>query len=143
MDTELIDAVMVPVLAAVGAMGHKVLTTVEDETADEAVRLGWRLLARLRRGRDGTGRPQLEAAAADATADLAEEDFRSALRGQVKKALAGTDGVDDPELAADLTGILAADGVSVTAIGVGAVAVNRNDGIISTGGGATITQHRR
>lgn len=112
MDTELVDAVMVSVLAAVGAVGHKALTTVE-------------------------------AAAADATADPAEEDFRRALRGQVKKALAGADGVDDPELAADLTGILAAAGVSVSAIGVGAVAVSRNEGIISTGDGAVIIQHRR
>lgn len=143
MDAELIDAVMVPVLAGLGAVGHKVLTTVEDEAADEAVQASRRLLARLRRGRDGTGRPQLEAAAADVATDPADEDFRGALRGQVRKALAGTDGLDDPDLAADLTGILDAAGISVTASGTSAVAVGHNDGIISTGDSATITQHRR
>lgn len=33
--------------------------------------------------------------------------------------------------------------MTVTAAGPGAVAVGRNDGIISTGNGAAITQHRR
>src|SRR4051812_44843964 len=112
---------MVPALAALGVIGHKVLTTVEDEAADEAVRLGHRLLTRLRRGRDGTERLQLEAAVTDVAAAPADEDFRGALRGQVKKALAGTDGAEDPDLAADLTGILAEAGVTVTATGPGAV----------------------
>lgn len=143
MDAGLLDAVMAPVLTALGAIGHKVLTEAEDEAADQTVRLGRRLLARLRHGgKDGTGRPQLEAAAADVAADPNDPDFQAALRGQFKKALSGTDGVDDPELVADLSGLLAAAGVTVTATGTRAVAVGHNDGIISTGDGATITQNR-
>lgn len=73
----------------------------------------------------------------------ADEDFRAGLRGQVKKALSGADGVYDPGLAADLTRILADAGMTVSATATRAVAVGHNDGIISTGDDATITQHRR
>ena len=146
MDAGLIDAVMAPVVTALGTIGGKALTVVEDEAADETVRLGRRLLGRLRRGAEdggGGGRPQLEAAAADVAADPQDPDFQAALRGQVKKALGGIDGVEDPDLAADLAGLLAAAGVAVTASGERAVAVARNEGVIATGDNATITQHRR
>jgi hypothetical protein len=138
MDAGLLEAVMGPIWAALGVVGHKALSKVEDQAADETVRLGRRLLDRLRH-RGGSGdaaRPQLEAAAADVAADPQDEDFRSALRGQVKKALSGTDGLKDEGLAADLKELLEAAGVRVSAEGAGAVAVGHNEGIISTGSNA-------
>lgn len=54
-------------------------------------------------------------------------------------ALAGKDGVDDPTLAADLTQLLEAAGVRVSASGAGSVAVGHNEGIVSTGDQATNT----
>ena len=101
---------MAPIWAALGAVGHKALTDVEDEAADETVKLGRRLLARLLRrgGSKEPARPQLEAAAADVATAPRDEDFRVALRAQVRKALTGADGVDDPNLALDLKSLLAA-----------------------------------
>lgn len=144
MDAGLLEAVMGPIWAALGAIGHKALSEVEDEAADETVRVGRRLLGRLRR-RGGSGdpaRPQLEAAAADLASAPADEDFRSALRGQVKKALSGTDGLADETLATDLKQILQDAGVRVSAEGAGSVAVGRNEGIISTGDKARNTINR-
>ena len=100
MDAGLLEAVMGPIRAALGAVGHKALSEVEDE------------------------------------------DFRSALRGQVNKALSGADGLEDPGLGADLKELLDAAGVRVSAEGAGSVAVGRNEGIISTGGNARNTVHR-
>lgn len=48
----------------------------------------------------------------------------------------------DPGLAADLTALLEAGGVRVSASGVGAVAVGHNEGIVSTGDRARNTIHR-
>lgn len=140
MGAGLFDAVMAPVLAAFGAVGNKVLTSVEDETANQTVRLGWQLLARLRRSAtDGAARPQLEAAAAAAAANPADRGFEGALRGQVKKALAGDDGVDDPDLAADLAGILAASGVTVAASDTRVAAAGGHDSTTSSAGdGSTV-----
>lgn len=144
MGVELLDAVMGPIVAALRAVGRKALSDAEDQSASGLVGAGRKLLARLRRS-DGSGqpaRPQLEAAAADLAADPQDGDFRAALRGQVKKALAGTDGVDDPSLAEDLTRLLEATGIHVSAQGAGSVAVAENKGIISTGENATNTIHR-
>ena len=150
MDASLLDAVMGPIWAALGAVGHKALSEAEDETASGVVGLGRRLLARLRRRGDSTGstnaaetaRPQLEAAVADVTSDPDDQDFRAALRGQVKKALSGTDGVEDRSLIGDLEGLLEAAGVHVSAEGAGSVAVGHNEGIISTGSNARNTIRR-
>lgn len=38
MDAELLDAVMGAIWTALGAVGHKVLSDVEDQAADESVR---------------------------------------------------------------------------------------------------------
>ncbi len=142
-DAGLLDAVMGPIWAALGAVGHKALSQAEDQAADETVRLGRRLLARLgHRGAGEPARPQLEAAAAVAAADPEDEDFRSALRGQVKMALTGKDGVEDPTLVANLTQLLEAAGVRMTAGGAGSVVVSHNEGIISTGDGARNTIRR-
>jgi hypothetical protein len=144
MDAGLLDAVMASIWAALGAVGHKVLTDVEDQAADESVKLGRRLLARLLRrgGSTDPARPQLEAAVCVAAEDPADEDYRSALRGQVKMALTGKDGVDDPTLAADLARLLEAAGVQVSASGARSVVVGHNEGIISTGDQASNTIHR-
>jgi hypothetical protein len=144
MDASLLDAVMGPIWAALGAVGHKALSEAEDETASGIVGLGRRLLARLRRRGDSTdtARPQLEAAVADVTSDPDDQDFRAALRGQVKKALTGTDGVEDQSLVADLESFLEAAGVRISAEGAGSVAVGHNEGIISTGHNARNTIRR-
>ena len=140
MDAGLVDAVMTQLTLALGVVGQKVLSSAEDEAADETVRLGQRLLARLRRSAsDDPARPQLESAAADVAANPDDEDFRAALRGQLKKALSGADGMNDPALAEDLLGLLRDAGVSVAATGQGSVAVGRNEGIVSTGDHATNT----
>ena len=145
MDAGLLEAVMGPIWAALGAIGHKALTDAEDEAATGLVALGRRLLTRLRRNPAAAegARPQLEAAAANVAADPSDQDFRAGLRGEVKKALAGTDGAPDPTLAADLTGLLKAAGVHVTAVGERSVAVAHNAGIISTGDHAQNTINGR
>lgn len=128
MDPSVIDAVVSAVGAAAGAYGQAVLTAVEDEAASGTVSLGQRLLSLLRQ-RAGN-RLQVEAAVLDAAAHPGDPDFRAGLRAQVRKALE-----DDPGLAAGLVALLAAGGVTVAA-GDRTVAVQRNDGIISTGDGA-------
>jgi hypothetical protein len=145
MDPGLLDAVMGPIWAALGAIGHKALSDVEDTTADETVRLGQRLLARLlRRGRSQDPvRPALEAAAQEVAADPQQDDFRGALRGQVRKALAGADAVADLDLAADLEGILKAAGkMIIVAQGTNAVAMDNNQGNVSFGDHTTNTVNR-
>jgi hypothetical protein len=128
LDPSVVDAVVSAVGAAVGAYGQAVLTAAEDEAASGTVRLGQRLLAVLRH-RAGN-RVQVEAAVLDAAAHPEDQDFRAALRAQVRKALGA-----DPGLAAEMTALLTAGGVTV-ATGDRAVAVARNDGIISTGDGS-------
>lgn len=144
MDAGLLDAVMASIWAALGAVGHKALTDAEDEAANESVKLGRRLLARLLRrgGSKDPARPQLEAAVGVAADNPQDEDFRLALRGQVKMALTGKDGVDDPMLAADLAHLLDAAGIQVSAGDARSVAVGHNEGIISTGDHASNTIHR-
>jgi hypothetical protein len=135
MDAGLHEAVMGPIWAALGAVGHKGLSEVENEAADGTVRLGRDRLVRLRHCGEfrDAARPHSEAAAADFASEPEDEDIRSALRGQVNKALSGADGLRDPGLAADLKELLEAAGLHVSAEGIGAVAVGHNEGIISTG----------
>jgi hypothetical protein len=145
MDASLLDAVMGPIWAALSAVGQKALSEAEDEAAGGLVGLGRKLLARLRRRSaesPETARPQLEAAVADVTSDPDDEDFRAALRGQVKKALTGKDGVEDQSLVADLEALLESAGVRISAEGAGSVAVGHNEGIISTGNNARNTIRR-
>jgi hypothetical protein len=130
MDPTLLAAVIRPVLAAIRAYRESVLTRAEDKAADGTIRLGQRLLARLRRGQATAG--QLDAAVLDLAEQPDDEDFQAALRGQVKKALH-----TDPELELDLRELLKSAGVHITASGERAVAVGHNEGIISTGDGAT------
>jgi hypothetical protein len=131
MDASTIDAVMSGLTAAIGAYGREVLVRTEETAGDATVRLGLRLLARLRRG-EGKAHAAVEEAVADVAQNPGDEDFQAALRAQVKKALSR-----DPELARDLAGLLREGGVTVTAAGERAVAVGHNAGILSTGDGAT------
>jgi hypothetical protein len=129
MDAATIDVVMPALLAAIGAYGRDVLNHLEKSAADGTVGLGVKLLARFRRGK----RPAaIEEAVADVAENPGDEDFETALRAQLKKALA-----QDPELAADVVKLLDESGISATATGERAVAVGVNDGIISVGDGAT------
>lgn len=131
MDPSLVDAMMPSLTAAVAAYGANVLVRAEDAAAVETVRLGQRLLARLRRNEDV--RPRIDVAVQDLASALDDEDFRSALRAQIKKVLE-----EDADLASDLETLLAGSRVTAQATGTRSVAVTRNDGIISTGDNATI-----
>ncbi|MDF6018154.1 hypothetical protein [Streptomyces sp. JH34] len=131
MDPSLVDAVMPSVTAAVAAYGANVLVHAEDAAAMETVRLGQRLLARLRRNEDV--QPRIDVAVQDLTSALDDEDFLGALRAQIKKALA-----EDTDLASDLKKLLTDSPVTAQATGTRSVAVTHNDGVISTGDNATI-----
>ncbi|MFJ2417491.1 MULTISPECIES: hypothetical protein [Streptomyces] len=131
MDPSLVDAVMPGVTAAVAAYGANVLVHAEDAAAIETVRLGQRLLARLRRNEDV--QPRIDVAVQDLTSALDDEDFLGALRAQIKKAL-----VEDADLASDLKKLLTESPVTTQAMGTRSVAVTHNDGVISTGDNATI-----
>ncbi|MGW3312009.1 hypothetical protein ACWDG9_36110 [Streptomyces sp. NPDC001073] len=131
MDPSLVDAVMPSVTAAVAAYGANVLVHAEDAAAVETVRLGQRLLARLRRNEDV--QPRINVAVQDLASALDDEDFLGALRAQIKKALA-----EDASLASDLKKLLTGSPVTAQATGTRSVAVTHNDGVISTGDNATI-----
>jgi len=128
LDPSAIDAMVSAIGASAGAYGHAVLTTAEDEAASSTVRLGLRLLALLRH-RAGNRR-QVEEAVLDDASHPGDPDFRAGLRAQVRKALEA-----DPSLAAELATLLEAGGITVAADDR-SVAVQRNDGIISTGDNA-------
>jgi hypothetical protein len=122
------------VTAVVSAYGRGVVDRLADESADAAadatLGLGRRLLRRLL----ASGRaPMIEAAVGDLAEEPADEDFRAALRGQVKKALAADQG-----LAVEVAGLLAAAGVRVVASGDRSIAAQTISGVASTGENATI-----
>ncbi|WP_327586983.1 hypothetical protein OHA25_08220 [Nonomuraea sp. NBC_00507] len=96
----LVGQMMPYVMTAIGAYGGAVLTKAQDLAADESVSLGRRLLQRLLKREEN--RPGIEAAIRDAVEFPEDEDFQSALRGQLKKALTA-----DSALAADLARMLA------------------------------------
>ncbi|MGW0885910.1 hypothetical protein [Streptomyces sp. NPDC002671] len=129
MSPSLVDAMMPSLTAAVAAYRANVLVRAEDAAAVETVRLGQRLLARLRRD----VQPRIDVAVEDLASALDDEDFRGALRAQIKKALG-----EDANLASDLEKLLAGSPVSAQATGARSVAVAHNDGVISTGDNATI-----
>ncbi|MFF5075811.1 hypothetical protein ACFY36_02085 [Actinoplanes sp. NPDC000266] len=129
-------AAVVPyVSAAVGAYGAAVLERVQDAAADSTVGLGGRLLQRfLNHGGSTAG---VQGAVAELAEDVSDEDRVAALRVQVRKALAA-----DPELAAEVRGLLAEAGVSVsvTASGDRSIAAQTISGVAVTGDGAQITR---
>ncbi|MEU8819147.1 hypothetical protein [Actinoplanes sp. NPDC048796] len=136
MDPEVaaVTAAVVPyVSAAVGAYGAAVVERVQEAAADSTVGLGGRLLQRfLNRGRSAAG---VEEAVADLAEDVSDEDRVAALRVQVRKALNA-----DPELAAEVRGLLAEAGVTVTASGERSIAAQTISGVAVTGDGAQITR---
>lgn len=122
------------VTAAVGAYGTAVLTLATDASADATVGLGRRILQRIRGNQeDPADLDRLEQAVAEAAQAPEDEDFQAMLRVQIKKAL-----LADAELTADIARMVSESSVSFTASGEGAVAVQHNSGVISTGSNAQI-----
>lgn len=117
------------VTAAVTAYGSAVLVRTTDTAADATVSLGQRIVQRLWSREEN--REGLEQAVDEVAEDPQDEDAQAALRVQVRRILR-----QDSELAAELARLLPAR--SFTASGDGSVAVETNDGVISTGDGATI-----
>ncbi|URN16355.1 MULTISPECIES: hypothetical protein [Streptomyces] len=130
MDALAITNDVVPyVTAAVAAYGSAVVTRTADTAVDATVSLGQRIVQRLwSREEDREG---LEQAIDEVAEDPQDDDAQAALRVQVRRILR-----QDSELAAELARLLPAR--SFTASGDGSVAVEANNGIISTGDGATI-----
>ncbi len=111
--------------AAIAAYGGAVLAKTRDDAADATVSLGRRLLQKI----FGSRRPGEPAptAVADLAEDPGDNDAIAALRLAVRKALAA-----DPGLQAEIRGLLAGAGVTVTASGRGIAGVNLS-GQFSTG----------
>ncbi|WP_159029942.1 hypothetical protein [Streptomyces marincola] len=115
--------------AAVALYGADVLHRTEDAAASGAARLGQRLLAWLT-----SRRPDDTDGLARAVTDLADntdgEDEHAALRLELRKLLR-----DDEDLRREFAALLPRhDPASAT--GDRAVAIGRNEGIVSTGDGA-------
>ncbi|WP_406094099.1 hypothetical protein [Streptomyces sp. NBC_01013] len=119
------------VSAAVGAYGTAVLTRATDVGADATVGLGRRILQRIRGSQEDP--TELDRAVAEAAEAPDDADFQAMLRVQIKRAL-----LADPELTAGVAQLLTESSVSFTASGDGAVAVQHNSGVISTGNNAQI-----
>ncbi|MBC3982084.1 hypothetical protein H8N01_05790 [Streptomyces sp. AC536] len=117
------------VTAAVAAYGAAVVNRTSDVAADATVSLGQRIAQRLWRQEENRG--GLEQAIDEVAADPQDEDAQAALRVQVRRILR-----QDAALAAELAQLLPAR--AFTASGDGAVAVETNNGVISTGDGANI-----
>ncbi len=132
MDAMTIAGEIAPYIAsAVGAYGKGVLTKAADAGAGATVSLGQRMLQRIwHRSRDSAG---LEQAVSDAVDAPQDEDFQAALRAQLKRAL-----LADPDLVAELAGMLPASGDAFTASGERSVAVKDNSGVIVTGDDASV-----
>ncbi|MFF5129123.1 hypothetical protein ACFY41_19600 [Streptomyces syringium] len=132
MDALLVAGQIAPyVTAAVGAYGTAVVTRVSDAGAGATVSLGQRILQRVWRREES--REDIEGAVDALAAAPEDEDLQALLRAQLKRAL-----LADPELTAELARLLPPAGSSFTASGAGAVAVQHNSGVISTGSDATI-----
>lgn len=117
------------VTAAVAAYGTAVVTRSADTAADATVSLGQRIVQRLWSREESRG--GLEEAIEEVADAPQDDDAHAALRVQVRRILR-----QDAELAAELAQLLPTR--SFTASGAGAVAVETNNGVISTGDGATI-----
>jgi hypothetical protein len=135
-DIEVMLGQIVPAAgAAVALYGAAVLRRAEDEAADATVRLGRRLLARIRGG--AADPAPLDGAITDLAADPGDPDALVALRLQIRRVLAA-----DPALVGDLAALLPAPGPAYSS-GAGGVAVSGHvSGIVSIGDGATNVQRR-
>ncbi|MFJ9031425.1 hypothetical protein ACIRQP_23420 [Streptomyces sp. NPDC102274] len=121
---------MVPyATAAVTAYGSAVVSRTSESAVDATVSLGQRILQRLWSREES--RSGLEQAIEEVADDPQDDDARAALRVQIRRILR-----EDTALAAELAQLLPTR--SFTASGDRAVAVETNNGIVSTGDGATI-----
>lgn len=133
MDGSMVDAVVASVGAAVGAYGTAVLTRGEDAAADATVRLGQRLLTRLRRNPESG--EQIVEAVEDVAAHPGDGDYLGLLRAKIVRVVDG-----DRTLAEDLAELLAAAGQPVVTVsGDRTAAVRENSGIVSLGDHASNT----
>ncbi|WP_258037055.1 MULTISPECIES: hypothetical protein [unclassified Streptomyces] len=107
------------------------VTSAADSAADGTLSLGQRIVQRLRRREEN--REGLDSAVRDLAEAPDDPDFQAVLRARIKRAL-----LEDPELTRDLASLLPVSGAAFTASGRGAVAVQHNVGVISTGGDSTI-----
>jgi hypothetical protein len=126
-DISSLAAEMVPYMSvAASAYGGAVLARVRDDAADATVGLGRRLLQRV----FGTRAPgeQLPEPLADVVGNPHDEDAAAALRLAVRKALEAS-----PTLKAEVEGMLASAGVTVTASGERSISGQTISGIVTTG----------
>ncbi|RLV08139.1 hypothetical protein CTZ27_04710 [Streptomyces griseocarneus] len=120
MDTEIVTVMeqVGPYLtAALGAYGAGVLVRAEDAAVDATANAGRRILRAVWRRRVPEERAALEAAVQDAVAEPGDEDAAGALRQQIKRALR-----EDAELLGELSALVAAGTVTVTASGERSIA---------------------
>jgi hypothetical protein len=141
LDVDLAGTVVPYVVAAAGAYGAAVVERIRDDAADTTanatVTLGQRILRRIMGREQGGARPVVEAVQ-DLAIDATDSDAVAALRLQLRKLLAA-----DPALASELAQILTHSGVTVTASGKGAVAMQHNTGIVQTGNESRAIQEPR
>ncbi|MFD9531932.1 hypothetical protein [Streptomyces sp. NPDC060010] len=129
----MVDAVVASVGAAAGAYGTAVLTRGEDAAADATVRLGQRLLARLRRSPESGD--QIVEAVEDVATHPGDDDYLELLRAKITRVVDG-----DRALAGELAELLAAAGRPVVTIsGDRTATVRENTGIVSLGDHAVNT----
>ncbi|GAA2935671.1 hypothetical protein GCM10020221_34310 [Streptomyces thioluteus] len=130
MDSSTIDGVVAAVSAAAATYGRNVLDHGEVAAEQATVRLGRRLLERLRR--DPGSDARISGAVLAVADDPEDEDRTAALRAGVERALRREDG-----LAGELAALLAESGVGpATVPGDRSVRMTTNHGIVSLGDNA-------
>ncbi|MEU2598245.1 hypothetical protein ABZ669_13570 [Streptomyces hirsutus] len=123
----MIDGVVAAVSAAAATYGRNVLGHGEVAAEEATVRLGRRLLERLRRNPDSDA--QISRAVLNVADDPEDEDYTAVLRAKVEKALGREGG-----LVGDLAALLAESGVGpATVSGDRSVRMSDNHGIVSLG----------
>jgi hypothetical protein len=130
---ELAAQLMSYVIAAIRAYGGAVLQATQDDAAEATVGLGRRVLQRIFGTRAAD--EQVPEPVADVAADPGDEGAVAALRLAIRKALAA-----DPRLRAEVEGMLASAGVSVTAAGDRSIAAQTITGVAATGDNTTINR---
>ncbi|GHC38525.1 hypothetical protein GCM10010507_10110 [Streptomyces cinnamoneus] len=123
----MIDGVVAAVSVAAATYGRNVLDQGEVAAEQATVRLGRRLLERLRRNPDSDA--QISRAVLAVADDPEDEDYTAVLRAKVERALGREDG-----LASDLAALLAESGVGLATVsGDRSVRMTTNHGIVSLG----------
>jgi hypothetical protein len=133
-DAAALAAAAVPhALAAIGVYGAAVASKVEEASATATVNLGRRLLRRVLRREESAA--AVQQAVDEVAQEPGDEDRVAVLRAELRRALQA-----DPQLAADVAGLLGEAGVMVTASGTRSVAMRDNSGIVQTGDGSAAWQ---